>query len=144
MKARMLYLMLLASTLTLITACDEGCNYMVTSVANINNQSSSALDLKVCALGANGHPSVQLTYGQNGKVAIESHISMKIKTGGPANACDPADRPTAVFLTSESFSMVKLCHSPESGAELVLVDLNQTCPAGYIEQLTPKDDCNSF
>lgn len=144
MKTRTLIFLFLAPLLAFITACDEACNYKVTSVANVDNQSSSALELKVCARGAEGHPSVQLAYGQNGKVAIESHISMKIKTGGPANACDPADRPTAVFLTSESFSMVKLCHSPESGAELVLVDLNQTCPAGYIEQLTPKDDCNSF
>lgn len=135
-------MVLFALILALLSACDQACDVNVTGVAKIDNRTGVAHQLKVCARGAPNTSTLLLASNQIGQLTITSYTTKKIKTGGPSNACDPIERTSGVFLTTESFSKVKFCHSTETTADIVAVDLSLTCPGGYVEQTSPIDNCN--
>lgn len=125
-----------------LSACDQACDVNVTSVAKFDNRSAAAQSLSVCVRGAPKAVKLNLEINQNNEVKVAQYTSKRIKTGGPSNACDPKEQPSGVFLTTESFKVVKFCHNTETAAEIVVVPLRISCPGGYIEQTAPVDSCN--
>lgn len=119
---------------------DEGCTRNVTSVATVNNKTGRDLTLRVCNPGSSQPHNLQVPAQQAGQLSIESHNEHWIKTGGPANACDPTRLNSAVHLASTSFDQVTLCYQAGDASQIAFVDVNQACPTGYIAQTTPVSD----
>ncbi|MCC2678044.1 MAG: hypothetical protein K0R29_620 [Pseudobdellovibrio sp.] len=122
--------------------CDSVCKFHVADYAKIQNTTGRVLQLTFCK-GRNGtDPATVPADSLNNEVDIGAHADMEIR-GGPTSACDGvSDRreATVIGLTSASFGQVKLCRD-QTGENNVIVEIFQTCPTGFSEQLLA-EDCN--
>jgi hypothetical protein len=126
------------SLLFLSVGCDKLCKKTVQDFANVQNMTGRPLTLSVCKGRVYGEVEAEIEMsGISQEIDLGSREASEVK-GGPTGSCnDVSDSKTqmGITLSPNSFGQVKLCYNESTHLNLV-VEAYQTCPSGYLEQIS--------
>jgi hypothetical protein len=137
------YPILFLVTALLSGGCDRLCKTTVNDVVMVQNLTGQDLNLTFCKGKVYGQQQVTISSQQNGDLVLGTRERSYVR-GGPGATCDKNDGERSemgVALTSQSFGTVKLCRLNDSGSQIAIVNHNQSCPQGSVEQTAPVDTC---
>lgn len=127
----------------LSVGCDKFCHQTTEDVTTIQNMTGRPLSLSVCK-GKFLHE-INILVPQD---MIANEVSLGDRKSGitmgygdKCPATDGGKQTMAISLSAASFTQVKLC-SDESDTRNVIVETYQSCPTGFLEQVSA-EPCGS-
>jgi len=143
-----IYSFLLLSFALLSLGCDKVCKSTVQDFAKVQNTTGRELTLNLCKGRSLGEVQSSISADQNSQsLDIGTHEKTNVQGGmDAAKSCDSvstlSETETRISLAPASFGQVKLCYE-QSSALNVIVEMNEPCPDGYLEQ-TSTGSCSQF